>query len=86
MSPSEFPLATTLSQIILLNANLVVTSKEVDISIDLLHTGASQVLDEFITDSNTLSNIYSHGCWCAKLSQTNNNEMLGGTTTVDALD
>lgn len=46
-----------------------------------------QVMSEWLDDSNKVDDILSHGCFCAKLDNTNPNfANLGGTTPLDELD
>ena len=48
---------------------------------------AAQLISNFVTDVQFGQEILSHGCWCAKLSRSNQgNFNLGGKTFTDEVD
>ena len=53
-----------------------------------LRSYAPTILSEFLQDdANLVDIVLTHGCFCAKLDNTNPNlDFLGGTTTIDELD
>lgn len=79
MKFTYYSIATSTLTISSINANPAQTINQ-----DFPRSGL-QLLSSTISDSTTLNNILNHGCWCAKISNPNNND-LGGSQPVDELD
>ena len=50
-----------------------------------LSDASFEIASLVLTDSNFLSQVFTHGCWCAKLANPTDSN-LGGATSVDDLD
>ena len=51
-----------------------------------LHPGAFELLENFVNDTEFVTSLLEHGCWCAKLDPDNTEQELGGRLGVDNLD